>query len=191
MKTPFPVARKTASTVRNWKNQRKLIKFLQQKKYTLIKAHGLYFTQNMNPLVVMTDLMKTLLPLLGTQKIEENGLTANFSDAFQQKQKNIWIKTSSFKLTQNLCTLVVINNFMETLISRIGTENIEENLLTPNFNNAIQQQKKMNKRARFEINQKSVWTSRDAGFDENFVSTTWKTVSTVSNWKNRRKLLNI
>ena len=160
-------------------------------KYTLIKAHGLYLTQNMYPLVVMTNLMKTLLPLSGTQKIEENCLTANFSDAFLQQQKNIWIKTKGLKLTENLCTLVVIKNLMKTLIPRIGTENIEENLLTPNFNNAIQQQKKMNKSTWFEINRKSVWTSPDAGFDENFVSTTRKTVSTVSNWKNRRKLVNI
>ena len=160
-------------------------------KYTLIKAHGLYLTQNMYPLVVMTNLMKTLLPLLGTQKIEENCLTANFSDAFLQQQKNIWIKTKGLKLTENLCTLVVIKNLMKTLIPRIGTENIEENLLFANFNNAIQQQKKMNKSTWFEINRKSVWTSPDAGFDENFVSTTRKTVSTVSNWKNRRKLVNI
>ena len=85
-------------------------------KYTLIKAHGLYLTQNMYPLVVMTNLMKTLLPLLGTQKIEENCLTANFSDAFLQQQKNIWIKTKGLKLAENLCTLVVIKNLMKTLI---------------------------------------------------------------------------
>ena len=32
----------------------------------------------------------------------------------------------------------------------------------------------MNKKKRFEINLKPIYTSRDEGFDENFVSTSWK-----------------
>ena len=41
----------------------------------------------------------------------------------------------------------------------------------------------LNKSARFEVNRKSVYTSRDEGFDEN-------SASTVRNSKNRRKLVN-
>ena len=36
----------------------------------------------------MRNLMKTLLPLLGIEKIEENWLTPNFSNTFQQQKKN-------------------------------------------------------------------------------------------------------
>ena len=60
----------------------------QQKKNIWIKAHGLKLTQNLYPLVMIKDLMKTLLPLLGTEKIEENCLTPIFSHAVQQQQIN-------------------------------------------------------------------------------------------------------
>ena len=88
--------------------------FLQQKKYIWIKAHGLKLTENLYTLVVMKDLMKILLPLLGTQKIEENWLTPNFSNAFQQQKRNIWIKAHGLKLTQTLYTLVVMKDFLKT-----------------------------------------------------------------------------
>ena len=47
---------------------------------------------------------------------------------------------------------------------------MEENWLTPNLRNALEQQKKkhLNKITRFEINPKSLSTGRDKGFDENF-----------------------
>ena len=57
-------------------------------------------------LVVMKYLMKTLLPLLGTEKIEENSWTSNFSHDFQQQK--------GLKLTQNLYNLVVMKCLMKT-----------------------------------------------------------------------------
>ena len=54
----------------------------------------------------------------------------------------------------------------EKLLPLLGTEKIEEDCFTPNFSNAFQQQKK--------VNPKSVYTSRDEGFDEKSVSTSQK-----------------
>ena len=50
---------------------------------------------------------------------------------------------------------------------------MEENWLTPNLRNALEQQEKkhLNKSTRFETNPKSVSISRDKGFDENSAST--------------------
>ena len=52
----------------------------------------------------MKDLMKTPFPLpekvlrlLGTEKIDENWLKPNFSNAFQHQKKNISIKTLGLK----------------------------------------------------------------------------------------------
>ena len=61
----------------------------------------------------------------------------------------------------------------EKLLPLLGTEKIEENWFTSNFSNAFKQQKKSSEcfYSRFEINPKSVCTSRDEGFDENSVST--------------------
>ena len=70
--------------------------------------------QNLYTLVVMKYLMKTLLPLLGTEKIEENSWTSNFSHDFQQQKKHIWIKEKGLKLTQNLYNLVVMKCLMKT-----------------------------------------------------------------------------
>ena len=62
----------------------------------------------------MKDLMKTLPPLLGTEKMEENWLTHNFRNPLEQQKKNIWIKAHGLKLTQNLYTLVVMKELMKT-----------------------------------------------------------------------------
>ena len=70
--------------------------------------------QNLYTLVVMKYLMKTLLPLLGTEKIEENSWTSNSSHDFQQQKKHIWIKGKGLKLTQNLYNLVVMKCLMKT-----------------------------------------------------------------------------
>ena len=61
--------------------------------------------------------------------------------------------------------------YPKKLLPLLGTENIEENWFTPNFSNAFQQQKKKLwiKAHGFEINPKSVYTSRDEEFDENSV----------------------
>ena len=78
-------------------------------------------------------------------------------------------------LTQNLYTLVVMKYLMKTLFPLLGTEKIEENCLTPNFSHEFEEQKKkyLQKRTRFEVNAKSIYTSRDEGVDEN-VSTSQK-----------------
>ena len=104
--------------------------------------HGLKLTQNLYTLVAMKDLMKTLLPLLGTKKTEENMLTHNFRNDFQQQKKNISIKMHGLKLTQNLYTLVAMKDLMKTLLPLLGTKKTEENMLTHNFRNDFQQQKK-------------------------------------------------
>ena len=132
-------------------------------------------TQNLYPLVAMKDLMKTLPRLSGTEKIEENWLTPNFCNAFQQQKRDIWIKAHGLNLTQNLYTLVVMKYLMKTLLPLLGTEKVEENCLTPNFSHEFEEQKKkyLQKRTRFEVNAKSVYTSRDEGVDEN-VSTRQK-----------------
>ena len=104
--------------------------------------HGLKLTQNLYTLVAMKDLMKTLLPLLGTEKTEENMLTHNFRNDFQQQKKNISIKMHGLKLTQNLYTLVALKDLMKTLLPLLGTKKTEENMLTHNFRNDFQQQKK-------------------------------------------------
>ena len=62
----------------------------------------------------MRNLMKTLLPLLGIEKIEENWLTPNFSNTFQQQKKNSWIKAQGLNLIQNLYPLVVMKDLMKT-----------------------------------------------------------------------------
>ena len=46
--------------------------------------------------------------------MEENWLKPNFSNAFQQQKKKLWIETYGLKLTQNPYTLVVMKNFMKT-----------------------------------------------------------------------------
>ena len=57
----------------------------------------------------------------------------------------------------------------------LNKEQKTENWFTPNSSNAFQQQKKaLNKSTQFEINTKSVYTSRDEGFDENSVSISHK-----------------
>ena len=112
------------------------------KKNIWIKMHGLKLTQNLYTLVAMKDLMKTLLPLLGTKKTEENMLTHNFRNDFQQQKKNISIKMHGLKLTQNLYTLVAMKDLMKTLLPLLGTKKTEENMLTHNFRNDFQQQKK-------------------------------------------------
>ena len=76
--------------------------------------HGLKLTQNLYTLVAMKDLMKTLLPLLVTEKTEENMLTHNFRNDFQQQKKNISIKMHGLKLTQNLYTLDVMKDLIKT-----------------------------------------------------------------------------
>ena len=62
------------------------------------------------------------------------------------------------------------------LLPLLGTRKIEENWFTPNLNNAFHQQEKesWNKSTQFEINPKSVYTSRNEGFDENLVTTSLK-----------------
>ena len=188
IKTRFPLARKmlpllgTEKIEENWLTPDFSSCFLQQKKYIWIKAHGLKLTENLYTLVVMKDLMKILLPLLGTEKIEENWLTPNFNNAFQQQKRNIWIKTNGVNLTQHLYTLMVMKDLMKTAFllarknfSTFRNWKIEENWLTRNFSNAFQQQKNhLNKNKRCEINPKSVYTSCDEGFDENCVSTSQK-----------------
>ena len=58
------------------------------------------------------------------------------------------------------------------MLPLLTTEKIDQNWLTPNFRNAYQQQKKnLNKSTRFKVTAKSVYTSRDEGFDENSAST--------------------
>ena len=116
--------------------------FQQQKKNISIKMLGLKLTQNLYTLVALKDLMKTLLPLLGTKKTEENMLTHNFRNDFQQQKKNISIKMLGLKLTQNLYTLVALKDLMKTLLPLLGTKKTEENMLTHNFRNDFQQQKK-------------------------------------------------
>ena len=57
---------------------------------------------------------KKLFPLLGTEKTEENCFRSNFSNAFQQQKKKLWIKAHGLKLTQNPYTLVVMKDLMKT-----------------------------------------------------------------------------
>ena len=71
-------------------------------------------TQNLYTLIVMKYLMKTLLPLLGTEKTEENYLTPNFSHEFQQQKKNICKNAHGLRLTQNLYTIAVTKELMKT-----------------------------------------------------------------------------
>ena len=79
--------------------------------------HRLKLTQNLYTLVRMKDLMKSLLPLLGTEKIEENWLIPNFRNDFQHQKKNISINTHGLKLRQNLYTPVVMKELMTTSFS--------------------------------------------------------------------------
>ena len=90
----------------------------------------------------MKYLMKTLLPLLGTEKIGESCLTPNFIHKFQQQKKIICKNTHGLRLTQNLYTLVVMKYLMKTLLPLFGPERIEENCFTPSFSDSFQQQKK-------------------------------------------------
>ena len=82
--------------------------------------------------------MKTLLPLLGTEKIEENCSTTNFSYEFEEQKKSICKNAHGLRLTQKMYTLVVMKYLMKTLLPLLGTEKIPENWLTPNFSNAFQ-----------------------------------------------------